>query len=99
VVFDGETPPGIRQSQRVNVRMLLERKTNVLKVPRGPFVEAGGGRQAYVVEDSVASKRPIQTGSMSVSEVEIVRGLREGEEIVVSDTSLFEGAKTVLVRR
>jgi hypothetical protein len=36
---------------------------------------------------------------MSVSEVEITRGLREGEEIVLSDTSLFEGAKTVLVRR
>jgi HlyD family secretion protein len=99
VVFDGETPPGIRQSQRVSVRMLLERKTAVLKVPRGPFVEAGGGRHAYVVEDGVATKREIQTGSMSVSEVEIARGLREGEEIVLSDTSLFEGAKTVLLRR
>lgn len=99
VVFDGETPPGLRQSQRVSVRMLLERKTAVLKVPRGPFVEAGGGRHAYVVEDGVATKREIQTGSMSVSEVEIARGLGEGEEIVISDTSLFEGAKTVLVRR
>jgi HlyD family secretion protein len=99
VVFDGETPPGLRQSQRVSVRMLLERKTGVLKVPRGPFVEAGGGRHAYVVEDGVATKREIQTGSMSVSEVEIARGLREGDEIVLSDTSLFEGAKTVLVRR
>jgi len=99
VVFDGETPPGLRQSQRVSVRMLLERKTAVLKVPRGPFVEAGGGRYAYVVEDGVATKREIATGSMSVSEVEIARGLREGEEIVLSDTSLFEGAKTVLVRR
>jgi HlyD family secretion protein len=99
VVFDGELPPGLRQSQRVSVRMLLERKTGVLKVPRGPFVEAGGGRHAYVVEDGVATKREIQTGSMSVSEVEIARGLREGEEVVISDTSLFEGAKTVLVRR
>jgi len=62
-------------------------------------VEAGGGRQAYVVEDGVAAKREIQVGSMSVSEVEVVRGLREGEEIVISDTSLFDGAKTVLVRR
>ena len=99
VVFDGETPPGLRQSQRVSVRMLLERKTGVLKVPRGPFVEAGGGRSAYVVDDGVATKREIRTGSMSVSEVEIAAGLREGEEIVVSDSSLFEGAKTVLVRR
>jgi HlyD family secretion protein len=98
VVFDGPTPEGLRQSQRVSVRLLLERKTDVLKAPRGPFVEAGGGRTAYVVEDGVATKREIQVGSMSVSEVEIVRGLSEGDQLVVSDTSQFEGARTVLIR-
>jgi HlyD family secretion protein len=98
VVFDGDTPAGLRQSQRVSVRLLLERKTNVLKVPRGPFVESGGGRTAYVVEDGVATKREIQVGSMSVSEVEIVRGLSEGDQLVVSDTSQFQGARTVLIR-
>jgi HlyD family secretion protein len=98
VVFDGAMPPGLRQSQRVSVRLLLERKPNVLKAPRGPFVEAGGGRTAYVVEDGVATKREIQVGSMSVSEVEVVRGLAEGDQIVVSDTSQFEGARTVLIR-
>jgi HlyD family secretion protein len=98
VVFDGKSPEGLRQSQRVSVRLLLERKANVLKAPRGPFVEAGGGRTAYVVEDGVATKREIQVGSMSVSEVEIVRGLAEGDQLVVSDTSQFEGARTVLIR-
>ncbi|HET9317386.1 MAG TPA: efflux RND transporter periplasmic adaptor subunit [Vicinamibacteria bacterium] len=98
VVFDGQTPAGLRQSQRVSVRLLLERKSNVLKAPRGPFVEAGGGRTAYVIEDGIATKREIQVGSMSVSEVEIVRGLSEGDQIVVSDTSQFEGARTVLIR-
>ena len=98
VVFDGTTPAGLRQSQRVSVRLLLERKANVLKAPRGPFVESGGGRTAYVIEDGVATKREIQVGSMSVSEVEVVRGLSEGDQIVVSDTSQFEGARTVLIR-
>jgi HlyD family secretion protein len=98
VAFDGPTPEGLRQSQRVSVRLLLERKANVLKAPRGPFVESGGGRTAYVVEDGIATKREIQVGSMSVSEVEIVRGLAEGDQLVVSDTSQFEGARTVLIR-
>ena len=30
VVFDGDTPAGLRQSQRVSVRMVLEKKPNVL---------------------------------------------------------------------
>jgi HlyD family secretion protein len=99
VVFDGQGPEGLRQSQRVSVRLLLERKTNVLKAPRGPFVESGGGRTAYVVEDGIATKREIQVGSMSVSEVEVVRGLKEGDQLVVSDTSIFQNARTVLIRR
>jgi hypothetical protein len=36
---------------------------------------------------------------MSVSEVEIVSGLSEGDQLIVSDSSLFEGARTVLIRR
>ena len=98
VVFDGETPPGLRQSQRVSVRMVLERKTNVVKTARGPFLESGGGRQAYVVENGVASKREIEVGAVSVSEVEIVKGVNPGERVVVSDTSVFGGARSVLIR-
>lgn len=99
VAFEGDEPPGLRQSQRVSVRLLLERKSGVLKAPRGPFVEAGGGRTAYVVRDGLAEKREIAVGAMSVAEVEVVKGLAEGDQLVVSDTSLFEGARTVLIRR
>jgi HlyD family secretion protein len=98
VVFDGETPPNLRQSQRVSVRMVLERRTGVVKTARGPFLESGGGRHAYVVENGVAAKREIEVGAVSVSEVEITRGIQPGEKVVVSDTSVFEGAKTVLIR-
>ena len=98
VVFDGEVPPGLRQSQRVSVRMVLERRTDVVKTARGPFLESGGGRQAYVVDNGVAVKREIEVGAVSVSEVEITRGVKPGERIVVSDTSVFEGARTVLIR-
>jgi HlyD family secretion protein len=98
MVFDGEPPAGMRQSQRVTARLVLEKRPAVLKVPRGPFLEAGGGRQAYVVDGGVAVKREIQVGALSVSEVEIVKGLEAGEKILLSDTSLLEGARTVLIR-
>jgi hypothetical protein len=39
VRFDGEQPKGLRQSQRVTARLLIEEKPNVLMLPRGPFVE------------------------------------------------------------
>jgi HlyD family secretion protein len=99
VAFTGEVPPRLRQSQRVPVRLLLEKRPGVLKVPRGPFLDSGGGRQIYVLADGLATLRTIRVGAMSVSEVEVVEGLREGEQVVLSEITQFDGARTVLVRR
>ncbi len=99
VQFAGQVPDGLRQSQRVSVRLVLERRPDVLKVPRGPFLDSGGGRQIYVLADGLATLRQIRTGATSVGEVEIVEGLEAGERIVLSDLTLFNGAKTVLVRQ
>jgi HlyD family secretion protein len=98
VAFAGEIPPGLKQNQRVSVRAVLETRHDVLKVPRGPFLEAGSGRHAYVVAGGMAEQRPIGVGATSVSEVEIVSGLEAGDEIIISDTSRFESASRVLVR-
>ena len=99
VAFAGAVPAGLRQSQRVAVRLLLEKHSGVLKVPRGPFLDSGGGRQIYVLAEGLATLRPIRVGAMSVSEVEVVEGLREGEQVVLSEIQQFNGARTVLVRR
>lgn len=98
VVFEGAAPEGLKQSQRVNVRLVFETRSGVLKTPRGPFLEGGGGRSVYVVANGVATRRPIQIGAISVSEVEVVSGLSEGEEIILSDTSELGNAATVLLR-
>jgi HlyD family secretion protein len=92
-------PPGLRQGQRVSVRLVFEKRPNVLKVQRGPFLEGGGGYQAYVLADGLATLRPIKVGATSVSEVEITQGLKEGDQILLSGMEQFNGAKTVLVRR
>lgn len=97
VAFDVQ-PEGLKQSQRLTTRIVFESKKNVLKVARGSFLEAGGGRSAYVVDGKLATKRAIAVGAMSVGEVEIVDGLKENETIVLSDTSPFRGSERVLLR-
>ena len=98
VAFDGEQPQGLKQNQRLTTRLTFESKRNVVKVARGAFVEAEGGRAAYVVDGKMAARRDIVTGATSVGEVEIVNGLVEGERIVVSDTTPFGRAKNVMLR-
>ncbi len=97
VRFDGDQPQGLRQSQRVTARLLIEEKPNVLMVARGPFVESEGGRFAYVVRDGVATRTPIRIGATSVSAVEILSGLKSGDRIVVAGTDAFENAARVSI--
>ncbi len=95
--FSGKQPEGLRQSQRMSARILLDTRKNVVKVERGPFVEQSGGRYAWVVSGSTASRRPVQFGVSSLGEVEIVSGLQPGEKVVVSGTDLFGDAERVSI--
>lgn len=99
VRFDGEQPKGLRQSQRVTARLLIEERPNVVMLPRGPFVESEGGRHAYVVQDGIAVRTPIQLGATSISAVEILSGLKPGDKVVVAGTDSFNNASRVSINR
>lgn len=92
-----DTPEGLRQNQRMQVRILLEQLEDRLVVQRGPFLDSNQGRIAYVVGDGVALRRQIEIGARSTRLVEIVSGLSEGERIIVSSTDSFRNAQQVLI--
>lgn len=97
-VFEGEPPASLRENQRVSLRLLFETRPHVIVLPRAAFLESGGGRLAFVVVDGLATRRDIVVGARSLSHVEVVSGIREGEEVVVSDTSEFADAARLLLR-
>ena len=95
--FGDAKPAGLRQSQRLAVRILLDRRDNVLMVDRGPFMDQDGGNSAYVVTGNVAQRSPIQLGAASFSKVEIPDGAAVGDQIVISGTDAFRGAERVVL--
>ncbi|MGB7452489.1 MAG: HlyD family efflux transporter periplasmic adaptor subunit [Lysobacterales bacterium] len=98
VRFAQGMPPGLRQNQRLTTRILMEEKNNVLTLPRGQFLDSGGSRIAYVLDnDDVAHRRSIEIGARSLAAVEVVDGLSEGEVVVISSIDQFRSADTVLV--
>jgi HlyD family secretion protein len=66
-------------------------------LPRGPFVESEGGRHAYVVQDGIAVRTPIQLGATSISAVQILSGLKQGDKVVIAGTDTFENAARVTI--
>ena len=88
-------PAGLRQNQQLTTRILIDEHPNVLMVDRGPFVDSGAGRVAYVVRGDVAERTAIEVGATSLNAVEIVSGLKEGDRIVISSTDDFKSAQRV----
>jgi HlyD family secretion protein len=95
--FSDKQPPGLRQNQRLSARITMDTRRNVLLVERGPFVEQGGGRYAYVMDGSSAVRRPVQLGVSSLNAVEILDGLQAGDKIVVSGSDQFGDAERVSI--
>ncbi|WP_299082318.1 efflux RND transporter periplasmic adaptor subunit [uncultured Paraglaciecola sp.] len=97
--FSQSNLAGLRQNQRVTARVLIESKENVLKVKRGAFVESGGGRIAYVVDNQTATRRSIQLGARSLGEVEVLSGLEQGDEIIISSLSQFNKSELISITK
>lgn len=95
--FDDGSPEGLRQNQRVNAQIFIQTKKDVLKIRRGQFVESGGARIAYIVNGDKAVKTDIKLGARSLSEVEILQGLEENQEIVISSIESFNRNSTIQI--
>ena len=96
--FNGNGPTNLRQNQRLTTRILLAEYPDVLLVQRGQFLDSGAGRVTYVLQpDGLAERRAIEIGARSLGAVQIVAGLDQGEQIVISSLDPFRSADRVLL--
>ena len=88
VKFTAGQPPGLRQNERTAVRIVLDERDNVLKFERGAFID-DATHAVYVLRGSRAVRVPVVLGAASVAEVEVVKGLAAGDQVVISDMRDF----------
>jgi len=63
---------------------VLDERDGVLKFERGSFID-DNARALYVVRGTHAVRVPVVLGPASVTEIEVMRGLAAGDEVVISD--------------
>jgi HlyD family secretion protein len=97
--FTGDTPSGLRQSQRLSANVLIESRQDVLKVKRGAFVQSGGGNTIYKVDGDTGARTAIELGARGLSDVEILSGLDDGDEVIISSINAFNGAEFVFISK
>lgn len=86
----------LRQNQRINARIEFEKKHDVLMIKRGAFLGEFAGEFAFKkVDDNTAQKIAIATGNSSVDFIELLSGVNEGDQLIVSDYQQFIDAEHI----
>jgi HlyD family secretion protein len=93
----GELPRGARPDLSVDGTVEIERLEDVLYVGRPAYGQSGTTVSLFrLEEDGVTAERvDVTLGKSSVNTIEIVAGLAEGDEVILSDTSAWEDYRRI----
>ncbi|MHB8384852.1 efflux RND transporter periplasmic adaptor subunit [Metallibacterium sp.] len=97
VRFASARPAGLRQNQRLSVRVVLQRVADAITVARGPSLDSDGGSAVYVLHGDLAVRTPVRLGPSSIDRVQILAGLKPGERVVVAGAESFHDAPRVVI--
>jgi HlyD family secretion protein len=99
VSLGGELPRGARPDLSVDGTIQVERLDNVLHLGRPAFGQAGStvGLFKLTPDGAEAVRTTVRLGRTSVNAVEILGGLQQGDKVIISDMSRWDGSDRVRV--
>jgi HlyD family secretion protein len=78
-----DLPNGLADGFRVETRIVTWEGPDALKVPSSAAFREGEGWAVFVVENGRARHRAVEVGHRNQSEVEILRGLSAGDQVIL----------------
>ncbi|MBA5638267.1 efflux RND transporter periplasmic adaptor subunit [Duganella sp. LX20W] len=87
LIIDIVSPPeearGLRDGFRVEVRVVVHREADVLRVPVGAVFRQGEDWATYVIDGDRARLRTVRLGPRNQREAVVLQGLKAGEVVVL----------------
>ena len=92
VALVGELPKGARPDLSVDGTIEIERLENVLYVGRPAYGQANStiGLFKLLEDGEIAVRVQVRLGKSSVNTIELMEGLLEGDQVILSDTSAWD---------
>lgn len=97
VKLTGELPKSSRADQNVDGVIELGTTNDVLHVPRPAIGEAHSAASVFVLRGAEVQRVSIKFGRAALKVIEVVSGLREGDQIVLSDMAKWDGVNRLRV--
>ena len=87
----------LRPNQKVDVFLVTDTRNGVLRVANGPAFNGSNLQEVFVLKNGVAERRTVKTGLSNFDYVEIISGLKAGDEIITSDMGDYKNSKKVTI--
>jgi HlyD family secretion protein len=98
VALDDKSNAALRPNLRVDVFVHTEERARTLRVGRGPFATGEGVLSVFVVHGTRARRTQVRLGAASPTHLEVLGGLVEGDEVIVSDMTDYLHAREIRIR-
>jgi HlyD family secretion protein len=97
ITFDEKLPEGARADQSVDGTVEIQNMTNVLFVAVPVHGEPNSNITLFKVlnQGEDGERVQVRLGKGSVNYIEILGGLKEGDEVVLSDMSIYDGVDRI----
>jgi len=80
----------LRPNLRLELEVITAQKQQSLRVKNGIAFNGGGLQEIFIVNQDSATKRKITTGMSNAQYIEIIDGLKQGDEVIISDISEYQ---------
>ncbi len=98
VALAGDSLASLRANLRVDVAVVTARKGYSLRLPSGPYLNGNGAQDVFVVQGSRAERMTARFGVSGIDYVEVLAGLKKGDEVIVSDMHDYLHVKEVKLK-
>lgn len=97
-IYVDETKDMLRPGMFGRVKIVYDTRENTRMIPKSAVISEDLAQSVYVIKDSLAFKKEIQTGYTNGSNVEVINGLDDGEMVVtIGQGSLQDSSKVSVI--
>jgi HlyD family secretion protein len=98
VDIDDKSHPLLRPNLQADIYIVTSKKKNVIRIKKGPFAQGYGIHDVFVIRRDRAVRTEATFGITSHEYYEIVDGISEGEEVIISDMTDHKNAEEVIIK-
>lgn len=88
----------LRPNLKVDLFVVTAFKKDVTLIKNGPFYRGGTKQEVFVLQNDKIIKKTVEFGVSNFENIEVVQGLMEGDNVVISDMSDFERFEELTVK-